>query len=342
MQQYQSDLTQEDAHEHSYGEQYDAETVGGSTANALAAPSQSETRGPTKGDIYSIVTERIVEQLKNGVVPWHLPITQRGSAKNLISGKDYRGINPFILNSSPYESRYWVTFRQARNLGGTVRKGERGYPVVYWHWRSEEELKKLSTKTPAPARCFPLYYTVFNLNQCDGIKTPPDDTERFNHSPIEEAERVVREMPRPPSFTTTNKEAAYYIPSRDTICLPPLARFETAESYYSTLFHELGHSTGHESRLNRIASSKNRSFGSEEYSFEELVAEMTAAFLCTHCLIENQVSQSASYIDFWLAIFKKDRRILLDSATSAQRACDFILGKTFNDGDSRAATVMEV
>jgi antirestriction protein ArdC len=110
------------------------------------------------------------------------------------------------------------------------------------------------------------------------------------------------------------------------VSIPVARRFETAEDYYSTIFHELGHSTGHESRLNRLASTKHRSFGSEDYSFEELVAEMTAAFLCVHCGIENQVKPSASYIHSWLAVLRQDRKILLDAATAAQKATDHILG----------------
>ena len=307
------------------------ESLEGRTVRMSPSPNRAEMRLGNRQDIYEMVTERIMEQLESGVIPWTTPISQRGAPRNLLSRKEYRGINPFILSGAPYESRYWVTFRQAQELGGNVRKGEKGYPVVYWHWRSEEEMARLARKTPHPAPCFPLYYTVFNLDQCEGIETPGDDTKKFSHSPIEEAERVIREMPTAPPIINTGIEKAFYSPSKDIVSLPRSTRFETAEAYYSTVFHELAHSTGHEVRLNRFVSGKNRSFGSEDYSFEELVAEMTAAFLCAHCGIENQVAPSASYIYSWLAVLRQDKKILLDAATAAQKAADFILGRTFTD-----------
>lgn len=303
------------------------ESLEGRTVRMSHSPHRAEMRVGEKRDIYQMVTDRIIEQLEAGVIPWNSPISQRGTPRNLVSEKDYRGINPFVLWTAPYDSRYWVTYRQAQGLGGNVKRGERGYPVVYWHWRSEEEMAKLAQKMSKPAPCYPFYSTVFNLEQCEGLQKPEDDTRIFEHEPRAEAERVIREMPNRPRLVNSHTERPFYQSSTDTVSVPVARRFETADYYYSTMFHELGHSTGHESRLNRLASAKNRSFGSEDYSFEELVAEMTAAFLCVHCGIENQVKPAASYIYSWLAVLRQDKKILLDAATAAQKATDYILGR---------------
>jgi antirestriction protein ArdC len=298
----------------------------GLTVRVARAPTRAEIRSAEKKDIYSLVTERIIDQLEKGVIPWTSSISKQGTPKSLITKKAYRGINPFVLWTAPFDSRYWLTFNQAQKLGGHVRKSEKGSPVVYWHWRSPAELAKLAEKTPHPAPCYPFYATVFNLEQCEGIDAPADDTKTFEHSPIEEAERLIAAMPNAPKFEYIHTDKPSYSALTDTLYIPVARRFETSEDYYCTLFHELGHSTGHESRLNRFTSQKNRSFGSPDYSFEELVAEMTAAFLCAHCGIENQVEQSASYIDGWLEAFRKDRKILIEAASAAQRATDYILG----------------
>lgn len=281
-------------------------------------------------DIYQLVTNQVIEQLEQGVIPWKLSISEKGAPKSLTTQKNYLGINLFLLWWAPFDSRYWVTFNQAKKLGGSIRKGEKGRIVIYWHWRTEEQIEKLKEKTAAPAPCFAIYSTVFNLEQCEGINTPEDDTKTFEHSPIEEAARIIEQVPHAPRIEFMPMAQPGYDPDSDTVVIPGARRFEKNESYYAVLFHELAHATGHETRLNRLDSKKNREFGSPEYSFEELVAEMTAAFLCAHCGIENQVEHSAAYINSWLAVFRKDKKILLDAATAAQRAADYILGRAEN------------
>jgi len=120
------------------------ESLEGRTVRMSHSPHRAEMRVGEKRDIYQMVTDRIIEQLEAGVIPWNTPISQRGTPRNLVSEKDYRGINPFVLWTAPFDSRYWVTYRQAQGMGGNVKRGERGYPVVYWHWRSEEEMAKLA------------------------------------------------------------------------------------------------------------------------------------------------------------------------------------------------------
>lgn len=282
-----------------------------------------------KKDIYQTITERVIEQLERGVVPWVAPVSA-GLPKSMTTKRDYRGINIFLLWNAPYDSRYWVTYKQAQHLGGNVRKGEKGSPVVFWHWRTEEEMAKLAQKTPNPAPCHPFYYTVFNVTQCEGIEAPADDVATFEHSPIEECERIIAAMPNRPEIKPSYGDGIFYRPSEDAVYIQGIHRFATPERYYASFFHELAHSTGHEKRLNRQASTKHREFGSPDYSFEELVAEMTAAFLCAHCGIANHAfDQSASYIDGWLSVFKKDTKILLEASSAAQKAADYILRHSF-------------
>jgi antirestriction protein ArdC len=283
----------------------------------------------TTKSLYETVTERMLVLLEAGTAPWSNPALGGGFPCNLVSRKAYRGINPFMLWATPYASKYWLSYRQAENLGGNVRKGEKGSKVVYWHWRTAEEMDRLRAKIANPAPCYPLISTVFNLEQCEGLTVPGDDAKTLNHAPLESAEAIYDNMPNKPTLQASPNGRAFYRPSEDAVYMPTLSRFETAESYYSTFFHELGHSTGHASRLGRLESQKNRSFGSEDYSFEELVAEMTAAFLCAETGITNQANSSASYLAGWIRVLKADNRIILDAATAAQKAVDYILGRTF-------------
>jgi len=192
---------------------------------------------------------------------------------------------------------------------------------------------------------FPLlrYYSVFNIAQCDGIGVPTLSEVDEKLDPIKECEEVVDGMPSRP-LITHGRVGAFYNILRDEVCVPIRDSFESAEAYYSTLFHELTHATGHRSRLDRPGISQADRFGSDLYSREELIAEMGAAFLCGHCGISNRtVDQSASYIQSWLMRLKNDRKLVVQAAASAQKACDFILGhevgaRELADGNESSAT----
>jgi len=258
-------------------------------------------------------------------VPWHQPWSSE-AAKNLISKREYRGINVFLLGASRYANPYWLTFRQAKQLGGHVAKGERSTPVVFWKWLEHErenadgELETYST---------PLlrYYRVFNVEQCEGIapeKVPALENAR-DFQPIEEAERVVQEMPQRPIIQHEAAQA-FYRPSADIVNMPAAELFNCDAEYYSTLFHELTHATGHESRLKRLDTDKLAAFGSRDYSQEELVAEMGSAFLCGHCgIAERIIDNSAAYIQGWLRSLRNDKRLVVFAAAQAHKAADFIL-----------------
>lgn len=283
--------------------------------------------------VYAIITDRILSLLEKGTVPWHKPWRAGYQApSNLISGKAYRGINTFILNAASYGSPYWLSFKQAQGLGGNVRKGERACPVVFWKW-----LEKADPKTGEPERIpFLRYYSVFNIAQCENIpadKIPASDTPTHTHSPVEAAERIVGAMPKAPEIRH-GQGRAFYSPRLDFVGMPDLSAFPAREEYYSTLFHELAHSTGHKERLNRKGVNGSdgdlAQFGSDRYAKEELVAEMGAAFLCGECaIVERTLDNSAAYVAGWLARLKGDAKLVVQAAAQAQKAADFILARQF-------------
>ena len=282
-----------------------------------------------KPNVYQLVTERIIERLQSGVVPWHRPWADTGPPKNLISGREYHGVNVFLLASIGYDSPYWLTWTQLKRLGGYVRKGEKACPVVFWkrYGRETEEIDEHG-RPVIEARAFLRYFSVFNVVQCEGIDEhiPEPETTRREFSPIDAAESVVAAMPRPPAIKHGHRQASY-LPSVDTVRVPRRTRFESTEAYYGTLFHELTHSTGHASRLARKGIANPAAFGSGRYSEEELVAEMGAAFLCGHVGIDTAtIDNSAAYIHHWLRRLRTDKRLVLRAATQAQRAADLILG----------------
>ncbi len=292
-------------------------------------------------DVYSIITEQIIEKLESGVVPWHQPWSGANGAspRNLISNKPYRGINVFLLGFQGYESPYWVSFNQCKKAGGKVKKGSKSSMAVFWKWFDAEESDPSDPdSTRTVKRPFLRYYRVFNTEQCEGIshkrvkELRESETDTFDFDPIEACESVVSGMPNAPQIEHIENRA-YYRPSTDTVNMPKAERFELTEEYYSVLFHELCHSTGHESRLNRRPSTEIRAFGDREYSQEELVAEMGAAFLCGVTGIENKtIDNSAAYLDNWLGVLtdKKNRKLLVMAGAQAQKAADCIQGITFD------------
>lgn len=275
--------------------------------------------------VYQIITEQIIKQLESGIAPWHKPWTTE-LPKNFISNREYRGINIFLLASLGYGSQYWVTYKQATQLGGNVRRGEHGAKVVFWKfdkYESEDADGQTAERTSAILR----YYTVFNLEQCDGLRIRET---RRTVNPIEECERIVAGMPNPPRFEQDSR--AWYRPSTDAVGMPSRNTFESAESYYSTLFHELTHSTGHPKRIGRDGIEKLNTFGSESYSKEELIAEMSAAMLAGVAGIERStLANSAAYLKSWVDVLKADSRIVVFAASQAQKAADYILGKVQPD-----------
>ncbi|MBS1705493.1 MAG: DUF1738 domain-containing protein, partial [Armatimonadetes bacterium] len=237
----------------------------------------------------------------------------------------YRGVNTFLLGMQPYTDPRWLTFKQISEKGGKVRRGERSTMVVFW--------KRWSPPTgeDEKAREIPLlrYFNVFNAEQCEGLSLPSLPAIRTSQNERNgRAEMLVRLMPAPPTIREGGS-SAWYLPGSDLVQIPKIEHFSSSDLYYSTLFHELGHATGHESRLNRPGVTSHHRFGSGEYSREELVAELTAAYCGASVgLDDSLVQDSASYIDGWLTVLGDDPKAMVVAAAQAQRAADCIAGKT--------------
>lgn len=280
-------------------------------------------------DVYELVTSKIIERLEAGVIPWRKCWTS-GRAKSLTTGREYRGINSVLLGMSEYSSRYWVTFRQAKKLGGSVQRGEKATPVVYWHWRTPEEMAKLQAegKAASPAPCYPFLSCVFNLDQTEGVERPADDVPAAKHDALREAERIIDAMPKRPEIRHGASFNPCYDATLDMVLMPNKGQFENAEGYFAALHHEIVHSTGHPSRLNRFEKRGGES-REERYGFEELVAELGAAFLSASSGLDNssRLDDASAYVAGWLKALRSDRKLLMQAASAAQKAADFILGK---------------
>ena len=278
---------------------------------------------------YEVITAQIIKQLESGVIPWRKPWTSR-MPMNLKSQKEYRGINVFLLASQGYASSYWLTYKQAVSIGGNVRKGEHGTQVTFWKI-SEYRKKNAETGVIADKDSKSVllrYYTVFNVLQCENL---PDFGTGRVVNPIADCESVVSAMPNAPKIIPS--DAAWYRPTTDTVGIPPINTFHGSPEYYSTLFHELAHSTGYASRVGREGIENLNAFGSESYSKEELVAELGAAMLCGVTGIEKStLGNSAAYIATWIKRLKDDSKLIISAASQAQKAADYILGKAQAEG----------
>ena len=289
--------------------------------------------------IKEMVSEKLIEGLQKaidkGIGSWQMPWSGGNSfPKNFKSGKRYRGVNILMLGLQGYESPTWLTFNQAKEAGGKVKKGEKSTPVIYWSWLYKDEAGKTVKDRKLAAKKIPMlrYFQVFNIAQCEGIKDKWQPTPDKEHNPIKEAELIVENMPNAPEITF--KEAkAYYRPATDSVNMPRLGLFRSAEEYYSTLFHELIHSTGHKSRLDREGITEFAGFGSETYSKEELVAEMGAAMLCAITGVKNEAMEKnqVSYLRGWIKALKDDINLAVSAGGQAQKAVDYIEGTEWED-----------
>lgn len=280
---------------------------------------------------YDRITDRIVSLLQAGTVPWHKPWqVMTGMPRNLVTQKPYRGINVFLLMAMGYESPNWLTFRQAVQLGGSVKKGEKSCPVVFW------KPLQVTDKESGEVEKIPLLrlYHVFNVAQCEGLKNVP----AADHSAfaLTEPAKVVANMPEPPQIKL-GMSHAFYNPVNDTVGMPEPKRFKTEDAYHAALFHELVHSTGHEKRLKRQSIMERNGYGSDPYCKEELVAELGSAFLCGQTgIVERTIDNSAAYIKSWLTQLQNDRTLIVYAAAQAQKAADFILGRTLQESEVAA------
>lgn len=292
--------------------------------------------------VYEIVTERIIAKLEAGVVPWRRPwgTTEYRPPRN-VRGSEYRGINVFLLACQAYRSEFWLTFNQARELGGSVRKGERSTVVVFWKWNEKETPDSESGELRAVSLPILRYYNVFNVEQIEGLPEKfygePTSVQR-EFEPLEACARVVAGYSEAPEIRHVGNRA-FYAPSSDTVTVPTREAFPSSDTYYATLFHELGHSTGHATRLGREGITDQILFGSHVYSREELVAEMTSAFLCATAGIDSEalLENSVAYLASWIRVLKGSPKLAIVAAAQAQRAADWIRGCREQDVERSAA-----
>ena len=284
-------------------------------------------------DLYQEVTDKIIAELERGAAPWLKPWTSAAPApgaamlpRNYASGRTYRGINIPLLWSAPFPDQRWLTFKQAQELGAHVRKGERGSMIVFfkpWAVRDVNASGDAEEKTIPVLRMF----HVFNVAQIDGL---PDSGEAAAPAPGSDPigddrhQRAAALLAQ--ARVTHGGDRAFYAPDADLIALPPPASFSGPDQYSATALHELTHWTGHKSRLDRL--SKLARFGDEEYAREELCAELGAAFLCAEFGIINPELRHAGYIDSWLRVLRRDKRAVIQAASLAQKAADFITGRS--------------
>jgi antirestriction protein ArdC len=319
--------------------------------------------------IYEQVTNQFIESLKEGRIPWKKPWNPLGAHRNYISGNVYRGINPLLLDISTmandFNSPLWLTYKQANSLSCKawckkngvkndklgwkkyksecrknpeaytgVREGETGTIITFWKTFVTDDIDKMDEDGNFEKKVIPLLrkIQVFNVEQTD-LNIVVDEIEKIEFNPIEKAEEVIEGWENKPEIIHSGDRACF-IPSEDKIKMPKRESFHSVEEYYKTLFHECVHGTGHKSRLNRI---KHDNFGDEEYSKEELVAEIGASFLTNYCEIENDdmTTNSVSYINGWISKLQSDPKLIVQAGGKAQKAVDMILGIEYTYEDQK-------
>lgn len=271
-------------------------------------------------NVYEIVTARIIESLERGVAPWRKPWLSK-VPRNPFSKRDYKGINVILLQAQPFESEHWMTFKQAQSAGGMVKKGERGTPVIFYSVVEKQQDGKIKKN-------FILrYYTVFNIEQTEGISLDLPARVSAPIDPIAECEKLAASYFNAPAIVHGGNVASYN-PSGDTINMPNMNRFFSSPEYYSTLFHEMAHSTGHANRLARKGVVDVGRFQSHGYAFEELVAEIASAFMCARAgIAPTTLDNSAAYIATWAKVLKSEPKWIVDASSQAMKAVDHIVGK---------------
>lgn len=289
----------------------------------------------TKQDIYEIVTERILKQMDEGIIPWHKPWIVEG-AKSGATNKPYSFLNQ-ILCEKP---GYFLTFRQIEKHGGKLKKGSKGTFITFY---KQIPFKREGEDGEEEMRVIPMlrYYYVFHQDDIEGIDFPEVGNGNQNQK-LEDPERILRGyVDREKNLTFSEGYMnAFFRPSTDSICVPKMDYFENSEHYYATVFHEMIHSTGKAERCNRPLTG---AFGTESYSKEELIAEMGSAMLCQMCGIATDllVTNSVAYLQNWMSAIGQDKKLIVQAAGKAQKAVEYVLygkGGVNNSTESKSKT----
>jgi antirestriction protein ArdC len=294
----------------------------------------------TSHDIYAIVTDKIINLLDRGIIPWRKPWHGRGAPCNLLTMRPYRGINVLLLNMLGYKQNYFLSFNQVKAIGGSVKKNEKSQLVVFWKYLGKNNETATEETAEKKSRRVLRYYHVFNVEQCTGIPDrfiPP--VPQNANDPITLCEQTVLGMPNRPDICHLDNEA-YYVPTEDYVNMPDIEYFTKSEAYYATLFHELVHSTGHSSRLDRKGITEKTTYGTELYSTEELIAELGSCYLQSHTgAVYDQLANSAAYIQGWLKKLREDKRCIIYASNCAQKASDYILNIHPSDADADTSNI---
>lgn len=289
--------------------------------------------GQDRATLYDEITDKIIAELEAGRVPWVQPWGTKAAKaplsmpKNAASARPYSGINVLILWGAVIERGFagqsWLTFRQALALGGHVRKGERGITVVYADRFVPADERRRARETGEEAQAVPFLkrFTVFNTDQCDGLSADVATTAPM--PPPGMIEPQVEALIKATGIDfRIGGNRAFYVPAEDYVQVPPPAAYFEPINWHRTALHELGHASGHPSRLNRDLSG---SYGTRKYAFEELIAELCAAFSCASLGIVPTV-RHADYIGSWLEVLREDNRAIVRAASQASKAADYLLG----------------
>lgn len=288
-------------------------------------------------DLYQVITDKILEEIeKTGKLNWvkEWKTRKAGNPMNGISKKPYEGINFFLLSMANYINPYWLTYKQVEQLGGNVKKGEKATMIVFWKINEYTTTNAITNEEESKKVPILRYYNVFNVEQCENVVIKEDSTPEIEYNDnqrIEIAENICQQYQQREQIQYHIKESdkAYYTPSKDIITMPLIEQFSSSENFYSTFFHEMGHSTGHKSRLNRKEVNEVTFFGSCDYGLEELTAELTASFLCAEIGISNESTErnSIAYLKNWKNAIKGDKKLFLMASQRASKSAKYILGK---------------
>jgi len=296
-------------------------------------------KGLNNMDIAQVITDRIITELENGTAPWVKPWKNvrngkhNGQPWNPASGTVYRGANWTFLTlmGSTFTSNAWVTFKQAQALGGNIKTGEKGTPIVFWKPLAVKDKTNPDQITHVPML---KHYYVFNLDQCEDLSLPVrEEIAPETWEPCDKAQALTDTLKLSGGLHHGGNEA-FFRPSNDSIHMPEKAQFSSRENYYATLLHEAIHATGHKSRLDR---EKGKRFGDHAYAYEELIAELGAAMLCAHCGLDGDL-RHAAYIESWLKALKNDKKFIISAAGKAQAGMDWLI----NGGKAKAESSEEM
>lgn len=289
----------------------------------------SQTDASTPIDVYQLITDQITDLFDHGIIPWQIPWKSAGVSANLLSKRQYRGINVWLLLARNYEQNLFVTFDQLKSIGGSVNVDEKGHMVANWKQAQNktgdgQSDKQISLRTLG-------YYKVFNIVQCRDIPLhllSGEDTAKAVVDSIASCQNILNNMPDMPAIVFQGKQLAHYNIEKDEIVLPKMKSFKTSEIYYRTVFHELIHAVGAQKRLHRKSVINAVPFGTESHTMEALIAEMGCALLCGISGIPPcKTTSNVAAVNPWREVFTKDTHFITKAAGHAQKAVDYILNQ---------------